>query len=147
MMKVSSPPFQLVLLVVTLVASSLAIAQESPKPVHQQTSVPPNARFEVVQSTLVARLTFRLDRFTGRVWQLVRTKADDNAWEETAVLERPAPPASPRPHFQIFTSGFVARHTFLVDTDTGRSWLVVTSKRKNADGSDYDVTVWQPFSE
>lgn len=114
---------------------------------HQQTTIGPNARYEVVQSTLAARLTFRLDRFTGRVWQIVRTKDDDTAWEEMQVRETPKLQNPNRPRFQLFTSGIAARHTFLIDGDTGKTWLVVNSKKKGIDGSQTDESVWQPFAE
>lgn len=126
---------------------SSASAQESAKPVHQQTTPPANARFEIVQSTLAARLSFRLDRYTGQVWQLVKTKDDDTAWEETPVRGIVRGEKSTRPRYQIFTSGFAARHTFLLDTDTGRTWVIVVSKRKSADGTEYEQNVWVPFPE
>lgn len=44
-------------------------------------TVPDSARFEVVQSPLLAKLTFRLDRFTGDTWQFVSTKDKSYAWE------------------------------------------------------------------
>ena len=114
---------------------------------HQATTSPLSARFEIVQSTLAARLTFRLDRFTGRVWELVKTKDDDSAWQETRVLDRPQIQTPTRPRFQIFTSGLAARHTVLLDTDTGKSWMVVNGKQKEADGSETEHRVWQPFAE
>ena len=52
-----------------------------------------------------------------------------------------------KPHFQIFTSGLAARHTFLIDNDTGKTWLVVSSKRKGKDEVEYEMNVWQPFAE
>lgn len=113
---------------------------------HQMTTSPPSARFELLQSTLAARWTFRLDRFTGRVWQLVRTADDDNTWEEMHVFERPQVQTPNRPRFQLFASGLAARHTFLLDSDTGRTWLVVAGKRKDKEGNDVEVTSWQPFS-
>lgn len=122
-------------------------AQDSPSRLHLQTSSLPNARFEVLQSTLAVRHTYRLDRFSGRVWQLVRTKADDNAWEEMPVIDSPKIAAPSRARFQLFTSGFSVRHTFLLDTDSGKSWVVVTSKQKGADGSDFEIALWQPFAE
>lgn len=61
-----------------------SVAQES-KPAHQLTFPVPSARFEILQSPLAARWTFRLDRYTGKVWQLVKTKDDDNTWEEMLV--------------------------------------------------------------
>lgn len=114
---------------------------------HQFTTTPPGARYEVLQSTIAARWTFRLDRYAGRVWQLVRTNDDDNTWEEMRVLARPQLQAPTRPRFQLFTSGLAARHTFLFDTDTGKTWLVVTGKRKEPDGSETEYNVWQPFAE
>lgn len=48
---------------------------------HQKTSTPPDARYDVIQSQLAAKWTFRLDRFTGRVWQLVKTQNDENTWD------------------------------------------------------------------
>jgi len=52
-----------------------------------------------------------------------------------------------KPRFPIFTSGLAARHTFLLDTESGRTWLVVAGKRKRPDGAEYEINVWQPFRE
>jgi hypothetical protein len=114
---------------------------------HQSTTSPAGSRYEVVQSTLAARWTFRLDKYTGRVWQLVRTKDDASTWEEMRVFDRP-PVANPsRARFQIFTSGLAARHTFLFDADSGKTWLVVTGKRKESDGTETEYNAWEPFAE
>lgn len=114
---------------------------------HQATTPPPSARFELIQSSIVAKWTFRLDKYTGRVWNIVTTKDERNAWEEMQILGaiKLSPPFHSR--FQLFTSGIAARHTFLLDTDTGKSWVVVTSTRKAKDGTEYDVNVWQPFAD
>jgi hypothetical protein len=100
-----------------------------------------------VQSQLAAKWTFRLDRYLGRVWQLVKTNVDDNAWEEMPVMGLPKGQSAMRPHFQIFTSGLAARHTFLVDNDTGKTWVVVVGKRKAQDGTEYEINTWQPFAD
>jgi hypothetical protein len=52
-----------------------------------------------------------------------------------------------RARFQIFTSGIAARHTFMMDTDTGESWVLVSGKRKDANGSEQEVSLWQPFEK
>lgn len=122
-----------------------ALAQQ-PSDLHQQTTPPTNARFEIVQSQLSARWTFRLDRFTGQVAQLVRTRDDDTSWEQMAVDGLPTATAPSRPRFQIFTSGIAARHTFLLDTDTDRTWRVVTGTRRRPDGTEYEANVWQRFA-
>jgi hypothetical protein len=122
------------------------LAQSGPSDVHQKTSPPPDARFEIVQSQLAAKWTFRLDRFTGHVAQLVVTSDDDTTWEEMPIWGLTQIPSPSRPRFQIFTSGLAARHTFLIDTTTGLTWKLVTSKKKAEDGTEYEVHSWQPFA-
>lgn len=142
------PRWSLVPIALSLaLVAGLAVAQSEPRPIHHQTSPPAGARFEVLQSTIAARFTYRLDRYTGRIWQLVRTSKDENAWEEMDVTGLPRSSSATRPRFQLITSGIAARHTFLLDTDTGKSWVVVLVNRKAADGTEVEVTVWQPFAE
>lgn len=129
------------------VCAGFAQADDFPPPPHQHTSLPTAARFEILQSSIAAKWTFRLDRYSGHVWQLVKTNDDDNTWEEMPIIGLPKGKTSAKPRFQIFTSGLAARHTFLIDNDTGKTWLVVTSKRKNKDGTEYELNIWQPFAE
>ena len=56
------------LLCVTLCISIRLFAQQDPTPIHSITTVPPTARFEIVQSTIAARWLFRLDRQTGKIF-------------------------------------------------------------------------------
>jgi hypothetical protein len=120
-------------------AAGLAAAQ--PNDVHQMTTSPPGARYEILQSQLAARWTFRLDRCTGRVDRLAPA-ANGNVWKRTSVVGLPAATGAARPHFQLFTSGLAARYTFLMDTDTGRTWQVYTSEEDAA--ADTEI-VWRPL--
>ena len=131
------------LLISAAVAADVDVTVRS----HQQTTAPPGARHEVVQSTLAARWTFRLDRFTGRVWQLVKTQEDQNKWDEMRIYDRPQLQNPTRPRFQLFSSGLAARHTFLIDTDTGRTWVIVTGKKRDADGTETEYQAWEPFAD
>ncbi len=128
-------------------ASSLSLAQDRAAVIHEQTSPVPGARFEVLQSTVAARWTFRLDRHTGRIWQLVKTRDDDNTWEEMPVVGLPQAGGTARPRFQLFASGLAARHTFLLDTDTGRTWVVVRGTRRGADGVEAEYFAWERFKD
>ncbi|MBL8339516.1 MAG: hypothetical protein JNM97_22310 [Rhodoferax sp.] len=134
----------LILAFAVLSCSSTA-AQDYPAPPHQQTTPAPGARYEVLQSQLAARWTFKLDRFAGRVWQLVRTADDDSSWEEMSIFDALKVPTPTRPRFQLFSSGLAARHTFLLDADTGKTWRLTTIKRKGRDGEDVEHHVWESF--
>ena len=135
----------MVVVVVVLTVSSYSASSQEVSP-HQHTVPPGNARFEIVQSQLAARWTFRLDRFTGQVSQLVKTLGDSNTWEPMEVIGLPLSiPLTER--FQIFTSGLAARHTYLLDTKSGRTWVIVSGTRQRADGSQYNVNLWEPFVE
>ena len=106
--------------------------------IHQSTSLPPDARFEIIQSPLAAKWTFRLDRFTGRVFQLVKTQEDGVAWQPMPNSRSPQLSNPMKPRFVIFTSGLAARHTFLVDSYTGQTWILKLF---------LGIVGWQPFKE
>ena len=117
--------------------------------VHQATTPPSDARFEIIQSQLAAKWTFRLDRYTGRVYQLVKTRDDRYTWESMPVEGIPDISKPNSPKFVIFTSGLAARHTFLMDSNTGQTWRLGTVTYPNPD-SEYDpleITGWWQFKQ
>ena len=124
-----------------------ALSAQQTSEVHQHTTEPPNARFEVVQSEIAAKFMFRLDRYIGQVSQLVKTKDDDEAWEDMEVIAHPQPLPPGHPHWQLFMSGIAGTFYLLIDTDTGNSWMLTKAKRKASDGSEYDDDVWEPFAK
>ena len=91
------------LLCVALIFFSTLTFAQTANP-NYQTEPLQNSRFEMIQSANGAKYTFRLDKFTGRVWQYVKGEGDDNGWQEMAVA--PKPLTSTKPKFQIFVSRF-----------------------------------------
>jgi hypothetical protein len=127
-----------------LASSSLPLyAQEEFRPATVQTSVPLTSRYEIVQSPLAAKWTFRLDKYCGQVSQLVKTKDDDVAWESMPVVGLIKCLSDSRPRFQLFSSGLAARHTYLLNVETGQSWVLSTVKDKKQG----EITGWFPFAE
>jgi hypothetical protein len=59
------------------------------------------------------------------------------------ILGLPKCNADGKVRYQLFTSGLAARHTLLMNTDTGKTWQIQSSKDK--DGSEF--TAWVPFEE
>ena len=107
---------RLAVVLLSLVESLLAAEAR----INNATSLPDNARFQVVQSSLLARLTFKVDKYDGRVWMFYESQGGF-LWVPMIVKGLPKiSPGSAR--FQIFVSGFLARDTFLLDSATGRTW-------------------------
>jgi hypothetical protein len=131
---------------VTLVLAALSFAsqaQERGTPPHSSTTIPPSARYEIVQSQLAAKWTFRLDRVCGQVTQLVKSKDDDVTWENMGVIGLPKCVVDGKPRYQLFSSALAARHTFLINLDNGRTWVLTSFKDEKL----VEVAVWAPFAE
>jgi len=48
--------------------------------------------------------------------------------------------------FQIFTSGLAAQHTFLIDVETGKTWVISSEKTTDKEGHEQEYSAWEPFS-
>ncbi len=120
----------------------IGTAQISTYP-NQQTTTPSSARFEIIQSPIAARWTFRLDRYSGRIDQIASTVNNRTVWESMEIEGLPIITNPTKPRFMIFTSGIAVRHTYLMDTDTGRTWVLVSGKRKRPTGGEYDIHLWE----
>lgn len=104
---------------------------------HQKTQTPADVRFELVQSALAAKITLKLDKFTGQVFQIVQTKGDDLVWEKIPRLPHKQDVSTPgRVNYQVFTSGLAVKFTFLMNVSTGATWQLLESKEQ--------VLVWEP---
>jgi len=110
---------------------------------YSSTTIGQQARYEIVQSTLAARWTFRVDRVCGNIGQLVTTSSEGVTWEPMFVSGLPRCTADGKIRWQLFTSGLAARHTFLMNTETGKTWQVQTGK----DSKGGEFTAWFPFEE
>ncbi|MDE0533948.1 MAG: hypothetical protein OXI01_21240 [Albidovulum sp.] len=125
--------------------SGSATAQSQSSNVHQSTTQPTDGRYEIVQSPVAAKWTFRLDRQRGNVDQLVETQDGALTWQSMFVLGLPDVSSARKARFTIFASGLAARFTFLIDNQTGQTW-VLNSLSDAEDGSDRLVG-WLPFPE
>jgi hypothetical protein len=89
---------------------------------HQNTAVPDTSRFSIIQSTLGADMTFKLDKYTGSVSRMVegnkgvfwlklkREKNADDLQTKNSV------------NYQIFTSGLNIGMIYLLNINTGVTW-------------------------
>jgi len=115
----------------TLLFTSLRAISADTAVIHMMTVASPTARYEIISSTLAARHTFRLDRFCGEISQIVKTQSDELTWQGMWVSGLPKCQTDNKPRYQLFTSGMAARNTFLMNTDTGKTWQIMTFKDKD----------------
>ena len=111
--------------------------------IHSSTTLGSQSRYEIVQSTLAARWTFRLDKVCGNIGQLVTTKNDGVTWQSMLIVGLPKCQSDSKIRYQLFTSGLAARHTFLLNTENGKTWQIRTIK----DNQDTESSAWFPFDE
>lgn len=97
-----------------------------------------NARFEVIQSPIARKYTFFLDKVEGKVYQLVQTRTGGDSWEEMTIYPKDNLTYT-EPTYQIFIGGFAAADMFLINTKTGRTWVLV---KENGDDN---KTFWEEF--
>jgi hypothetical protein len=109
---------------------------------NEKTTPPIAARFEIIQSSLSEKCTYLFDRYTGHISIQVAGTSGTLSWQDQPVTDLPpiANPTDPQtPRFQMFISGLTARDAYLLDTQTGKTWLSATDA--NGAGS------WQPIRE
>lgn len=84
-----------------------------------------NSRFEIVQSDIGVKFTFKIDKYSGNVyllvqgvknltWQLMDVEKQDNDVKKENQV-----------NYQIFTSGLGVKYTFLMNVNTGITWQIV----------------------
>ena len=117
-------------LIAVFVAFSFSVADRAQENAPSSTSssattLPLTSRWELVQSPLLARLMFKLDKYTGETWQMVRDDEHGQSWKKMLIQDAPKVDKPILPRFQIFLSGMVVRCSYLLDSTTGRTWVLV----------------------
>jgi hypothetical protein len=134
---------KLIFAFVVMLLSPYTFAQTKDVKFHSSTVLSNQARYEIVQSTLAARFTFKVDKVCGNIFQLVLNKNDDPVWEQMSVIKLPGCNNDGRVKYQLFLSGIAARHTFLMNTDTGKTWQV----RSFTNQSGGEAASWFPLDD
>lgn len=82
------------------------------------------SRFMIVQSPIAVRLTFKLDTYTGDVYQMVIDANGKNLWQHvdrnfTSLPDTRLPETK---NYDLFVSTLGMRYTFLINTNSGATW-------------------------
>ena len=118
------------LITVLLILLAPSIASSSDKyPNNQISTVPNSVRFEIVQSLLAVKGTFKIDKFTGNVFQLQVDSDGQKFWKKInkefikgEVIKKN------NVNYQIFSSGIAMKFTYLINVNSGQTWQLIKDK-------------------
>jgi hypothetical protein len=92
---------------------------------NQSSAGPADARFEIVQSNIAVKFTVRLDRYSGNVDELVVDDSGELNWRPMNRVHHSLKDSilPEKVNYQIFTSGVALKSTFLMNVNTGATWV------------------------
>jgi len=84
-------------------------------------------RYQIVQSSLAARGTYKIDTYEGKVYQLVLDGNNNETWQ---LLKRIGNNSNDnqingQQNYQIFLSTLAMKFTYLINVNTGATWQLV----------------------
>ena len=93
-----------------------------------------------MQSTLGARATYRIDKVLGQTDVMVMKVDSSLTWESMPRRAHTVADTkvTGRINYQIFISGLGNRHTYLINLNTGATWLLVRASE--------DHLLWDPLA-
>jgi hypothetical protein len=94
-------------------------------------------RYEIIQSTLAAKGTFRLDTYSGDVCQLQSDGNKSEAWFKLrripAIMQGVDSTIEGRSNYHLFLSTIAMRFTYLINVNTGATWELVEDQQTRED--------------
>jgi len=89
------------------------------------TAVSPEHRYDVIQSNVTRFYTLRVDKYTGKTWQLTE-RSSRSVWDEVRFFDGQAELANlpEQVNFQVLVSSLVPRDIYLWNVHTGTTWMI-----------------------
>ena len=110
----------MVLCFITLTNSAI----ENTKAVKTSTE---GGRYELVQSEIMRKCFFKLDKYTGDVYQLVKKNDGGKTWQKMDVIGLSYDTIKENTiNFQIFMGGIAASDCFIINIHTGATYILYT---------------------
>jgi hypothetical protein len=84
-------------------------------------------RYQIVQSTIAARGTYKVDTYEGSVYQMVVDKNNNETWQLLSRLGNKINDHQivGQRNYEIFLSSIAMRFTYLINLNTGATWQLV----------------------
>lgn len=84
-------------------------------------------RYQIVQSSIAARGTYKVDTYLGNVYQLVVDANDNESWQQLSRkgnVNNDITVEGQR-NYEIFLSTIAMKFTYLINLNTGATWQLV----------------------
>ena len=121
---------QIILLIVLCFISLTSSALETQKAVKTSTE---GGRYELVQSEIARKYFFKLDKYTGDVYQLVLKSNGDKTWQKMQVIGLGLDTIKEDTiNFQIFMGGMAVSDCFMINIHTGKTYLLYQDEDTDA---------------
>lgn len=84
-------------------------------------------RFQIIQSTIAARGTYKLDSYSGDVFQMVVDKNNNETWQLLRKYGHENSDKNVMGHrnYELFISTIAMKFTYLLNVNTGSTWQLV----------------------
>ena len=84
-------------------------------------------RFEIIQSNIKRSLFFKLDKYTGDVFQYVLDSEGDGTWQKIYIIAKKYSADNTEITYQLFLGGIAAADCILLDIKSGETYkLIIT---------------------
>ena len=129
---------KIILLIALCFISLTSSAIEDTKAVKTSTE---GGRYEIVQSEIARKYCFKLDKYTGNVYQLVLKSNGDKTWQKMEVIGLAFDTIKKDTiNFQIFMGGMAVSDCFLINIHTGMTYQLYSD-------TDTEVLFWSYMKE
>ena len=129
---------QLLLLMVLCLMPLTSFAAENQSAVKTSTD---GGRYEIVQSEIVRSHFFKLDKYTGNVYQMVQKKDGSRTWKKMVVIGLGLDEIKENTiNFQIFIGGIAASDCLMINIHSGNTYQLYKDK-------DDDTLFWGTIIE
>jgi len=108
----------LVLCVVIFISINLFAIETSSYVSTSQTG----GRYEIIQSSIKRSLYFKLDKYTGDVFQYVKTSEGRGTWQRIDILGKTYTDNNTTISFQLFLGGIAVADCILLDINSGDTY-------------------------
>lgn len=85
-------------------------------------------RWEIFMSEVGAKISFKFDKYTGDIYQMVRAEDNSLIWQPMKKEESSKDiQKTDIINYQLFSSGLGIKYTFILNTNSGLVWQLVSN--------------------